>query len=82
MRPWAWRTLGHIQKVHQSGGLGRDIWKEGGRMDTDDGGASDDDDSSVEVLQSLGNDAVQDKRTEPQREGYQQEAYPQLERTE
>ena len=60
LKAYTWRTLGYIEKVHQSGGEGRDIWKEGEHMEVEDGDESDDSDSTIDELPGLGDEKIQD----------------------
>ena len=60
MRGCAWRVLGHIEKVHQSGGLGREIYANSQHMEVEDGANSDGSDSSLEDLPGLGGENIQD----------------------
>ena len=60
MRGCAWRVLGHIEKVHQSGGMGREMYAKSQHMEVEDGAASDDSDSSIEELPGVGEENAQD----------------------
>ena len=56
-----WRTLGYVEKVHQSGGLGRDIWDDSQHMETEGARPGADDGSSVaDELEGMGKVNLQD----------------------
>ena len=50
MRGCAWRVLGYIEKVHESGGLGREIFAKSYHMEAQDAVDSGDSNSSMEEL--------------------------------
>ena len=60
MRGCTWRVLGYIEKVHQSGGLGREIYAKSQHMEVEDGAASDGSNSSLEELPGVGEENLQD----------------------
>ena len=60
MRGCAWRVLGYIEKVHQSGGLGREIYANSQHMEVEDGAVSDGSDSTLEDLPGVGGGNIQD----------------------
>ena len=60
MRGCTWRVLGYIEKVHQSGGLGRDVYAESQHMEVEERVASDDSHSSLEELDGIGEENLQD----------------------
>ena len=61
LKGYTWRTLGYVEKVHQSGGVGRDIWEESQHMETEGARPGADDGSSVAVeLEGIGKTNLQD----------------------
>ena len=61
LKGYTWRTLGYIEKVHKSGGLGRDIWKKAGHMESEGVRSGDSDgDSTVHSLEGIGKEPLQD----------------------
>ena len=61
LKGYTWRTLGYVEKVHQSGGIGREIWEESQHMETEGVRPGADDGSSVAVeLEGVGKEKLQD----------------------
>ena len=61
LKGYTWRTLGYVEKVHQSGGAGRDIWEQSQHMETEGVRPGADDGSSVAVeLDGIGKENLQD----------------------
>ena len=59
-KPHAWRVLGYIEKVHEQGGRGRELWRKSNLMEVVDGEASDEGDSDLEILDGVGDHNKQD----------------------
>lgn len=57
---WAWGIIGYIEKVHEQGGVGRDIWTEGNHMEYQDGSDTDDHSSAAESIFGIGKENVED----------------------
>ena len=61
LKDHTWRTLGYIEKVHKSGGLGRAIWEEAEHMESEGVRSGDDDgESTLHELEGIGNEPLQD----------------------
>ena len=61
LKDYTWRTLGYIEKVHKSGGLGRAIWEEAEHMESEGVGSGEDDgESTVHELEGIGKEPLQD----------------------
>ena len=56
-----WRTLGYIEKIHKSGGIGHDIWDAAQHMEGDMARPGSDGGSSIlNELEGVGNEPIQD----------------------
>jgi hypothetical protein len=59
-KEYTWGILGYIEKIHEQGGKGHEIWEEGNHMERQDGHDSDDGSSTCASLEGLGDEKRQD----------------------
>ena len=61
LKAHTWKTVGYIEKVHKTGGLGRDIWDQAEHMESEGVRSGDDDgDSVLHELEGIGKEPLQD----------------------
>lgn len=60
MKEWAWGVLGNIEKVHEQGGIGRNMFAESNHMEYQDGSDSEDHSSAAESIFGIGKENVED----------------------
>ena len=52
--------LGYIEKVHEQGGRGRNLWRDAEHMEVEDGNASDEGESDLDEVEGVDDDKKQD----------------------